>query len=113
MANIEKHSSSETSIMVTQILELSANASAVDLSSELLGGYLYNVEIVASADDAVVFKINSGLGTEIFPSWTTTAATSGEDKQPPWYKPITRIPNYTLSDLDSGTVTIEVTVVKR
>lgn len=105
-------SAPEDYVMKTQILSLSADAAAVDLSADLVGGYLYSVELFASADDAVDFTINSGLGTELF-TITTTSATSGEIAQPTGYYPITRVPNYTLANLGSGTITIEVTVIKR
>lgn len=100
--------------VVTEKLTLSADASAVDFTGYFEGGYLYQVEIFASADDAMTFTINSYLGTEFYTT-TTTAATSGQVDQP-WdfyFFPDGEVPNYTLSGLGSGTVTIEVTVVRR
>lgn len=101
-------------IFITQVLTLSADASAVALDATLSGGYLCQVEIFASADDAMTFTINSALGTQLFTT-TTTAATSGEISTPTafWAIPEGQTPTYTLSGLGSGTVTIEVTVVKR
>ena len=98
-------------VMVTEVLTLTADASAVDLRADLLGGYLYCAEIYATADDSVTLTINSGLGTEML-SLAATGATSGEYGTPTAYYPITRIPNYTVSGIGSGTVTIEITVVK-
>lgn len=96
----------------TQQIVLSADASTVDLSTFLVGGYLFSVEIFTSLDDAVTFSINSAVGTVLFTD-TTTAATSGEISSPSGYWPINGTPNYTLSGLGSGTATIEVTVAKR
>lgn len=109
---IVAHTSGPSSVMKTEILTLTADASDVDLHSDLLGGYLYSVEIYASADDALTFTVNSGLGTELYTT-TTTGATSGEIGIPTAYYPITRMPTYTVSGIGSGTVTVEVTVVKR
>lgn len=106
------HKENGQTIYMTQQLSLSANASAQSLGSNLIGGYLFSVEIFASADDAVVFSIASALGTTIF-TRTTTAATSGEIANPTGYWPINDTPTYTLSGLGSGTVTVEITVAKR
>lgn len=110
--NIKSHMEVPNRMITTQVLVLSANAAAIDLDHKLNGGYLFAVEVFASADDAVTFTINSGLGTELYTT-TTSAATSGEIGYPSAYWPITRTANYTLSGLGSGSVTVEVTVVKR
>lgn len=106
------HKDDGRTIYITQRLVLSANAAAVSLGDNLVGGYLFSVEILSSDDDTVTFSIDSGIGTELF-SRTTTAATSGEIRNPPGYWPINSTPKYTLSGLGSGTVTIEITVAKR
>jgi hypothetical protein len=98
-------------IMKVQTLTLSADASSVDLSPELVGFYGYTVEIHTSADDAVTFTIDSCLGTELFTT-TTTGATSGEISSWPTPWPITCTPTYTLSGLGSGTATVVITGVK-
>lgn len=99
-------------IAYTEVLALSADDSAVNFDSRMTGGYLTQVEIFASADDAMTFTINSALGTELFTT-TTTGATSGEIATPTafYYIPKDRVPNWTLSGLGSGTVTIEVTMI--
>jgi hypothetical protein len=95
-----------------QTLTLSADASAVDLDASLIGGFLYSIEIYASADDAMTFSIASHLGTTLYTT-TTTGATSGQIETPTAFWPISDIPTYTLSGLGSGTVTVEITVAKR
>jgi hypothetical protein len=99
-------------IYITQRLSLSADATAVDMDQDLVGGYLFSVEIVASADDAVTFSIDSGNGATIFTD-TTVGAIAGEIANPTGYWPINSLPNYTLSGLGAGTVVIEITVAKR
>lgn len=101
-------------IAYTQYLELSADDSSVDLDQRLAGGYLTQVEIYSSADDAMTFTIYSHLGTTLFTT-TTTAATSGEIETPDafYFIPVATTPTYTLSGLGSGTVTIEITVIKK
>lgn len=106
------HKSSGDTMYVTQKLDLSADASAVALTDDLVGGYLFSVEILTSADDVVTFTIDSGIGTVLFTD-TTVAATAGEIANPTGYWPINSQPNYTLSGLGAGTATIEITVVKR
>jgi hypothetical protein len=101
-------------LVITESLSLSADDSDVALSTKLRGGYLFQVEVFTSADDAVTFTINSALGTQLF-TMTTTAATSGEIEQPDYfyYVPTNRTPTYTLSGLGSGTATIEITFIKK
>lgn len=101
-------------IAYTEYMTLSADASGVLLDPRLAGGYLTQVEIYSSADDAMTFSIDSHLGTELF-TITTTAATGGEIATPTafWWIPKATSPTYTLSGLGSGTVTIEITVVKK
>lgn len=100
--------------LYTQVLTPTADASAQDFNAQVAGSYLYSVEIKTSTDDALTFTIYSGLGTQLF-TRTTTAATSGDISMPTAFWPITRdrTPNWTLSGLGSGTITIEVTFVKR
>jgi len=101
---------------VTQVLTLSADDADEPLEKVLCGGYLFSVEVLSTLDDAMTFTIFSRLGTTIFTT-TTTAATSGEIKNPSGYWPMnktkTTLPTYTLADLGSGTVTIEITVAKQ
>lgn len=97
---------------ITQRLSLSADASAVDLNDNLVGGYLFSVEIFTSADDAVTFTINTGIGSPIYTT-TTTAATNGETPVVTDRFTINSTPNYTLSGLGSGTITIEIVVAKK
>lgn len=92
---------------IVEVLSLSADASAVALSTEFIGQYIYQIEIKTSADDAVVFTINSESGSTLFTK-TTTAATSGEIGQPSGYYLITGPATYTLSGLGSGTAIITV-----
>lgn len=99
-------------LYVTQKLVLSADATAVNLSDDLVGGYLHSVEIFTSNDDIVVFSIDSGIGTVLFTD-TTAAATSGEISSPTGAWPINSTPNYTLSGLGAGTATVEITVKKQ
>ena len=106
------HKSSGDTMYVTQKLDLSADASAVNLSEDLVGGYLFSVEIFTSADDAVTFTIDSGIGTVLFTN-TTVTATAGDIANPSGYWPINSLPNYTLAGLGAGTATVEITVVKR
>lgn len=106
------HKDDGRTVYVTQKLVLSADAEDVALGSNLVGGYLFSVEIISSADDAVTFSIKSSLGTVLFTT-TTTVATSGEISGPQAYWVINGVPTYTLSGLVSGTVTIEITVAKR
>ena len=99
-------------LYVTQKLSLSADATAVNLSDDLVGGYLHSVEIFTSNDDIVKFDIDSGIGTVLF-TGTTAAATSGEISSPTGTWPINSTPNYTLSGLAAGTATVEITVKKQ
>ena len=95
----------------SETLTLSADDSSVALSEDFVGYYLFQIEIFASADDAVTFSLNSEVGTQLFTT-TTTAATSGEIKGPSAYYLITGPMDYTLSGLGSGTVTIVISAVK-
>lgn len=99
-------------LYVTQKLSLSADAAAVNLSDDLVGGYLFSVEIFTSNDDIVKFDIDSGIGTVLFTD-TTAAATAGEISSPTGTWPINSTPNYTLSGLAAGTATVEITVKKQ
>jgi len=113
MAGVQGYSERPT-ILISETLTLTANASAVALHERLAGGYLYAVEIYSTGDDAMTFTINSELGTQLF-TMTTTAATSGEIKQPTAFWPIVygTTPTYTLTGFSGTTVTIVVTVVKK
>lgn len=113
------HKEDGQSIYVTEVITLTDNGTG-NLGGNLCGGYIYDsIEVKSTADDTVTLKINSRLGSEILPATTTTSATTGEyidlerfrvlscDKQNSDY------PTYTLTDMSSGSVTIEVTSVKR
>lgn len=106
-----EHRTGGLGVYVTQVLSLSADASDVSLDAALIGGTLFHVEILTSADNAVTFSIKSGLGTTMLTK-TTTAATTGEYASPSDRYAINRLPTYTLSGLGSGTATIEITVWK-
>ena len=94
---------------VKQTLTLSADATDQSLEASLIGGTLFTVQIVTSADDAVTFTIKSNRGTTMLTT-TTTSATSGEWASPSDRYPIDGLPTYTLSGLGSGTATIDVYV---
>lgn len=104
---------------ITQVITLTDNATSVDLDDNICGGFLYQVEIKSTLDDAVTLTINSRLGTQLY-TVTTSTATSGtvailedlfilnkdstnEDND---------YPTYTLANLGSGSITIEITVIK-
>lgn len=107
------HKENGETIYIKQVITPTADAANQALSSNLVGGYLFSVEIKSSSDDAMTFSIKSSYGTTIF-TRTTTAATSGEIANPTGYWPINSIPTWTLSDFSgSGTLSIEITVVKR
>ena len=112
----EVHREDGEIIYITQTMTLSADASAVYLGGNLCGGYLFSVEIISTADDAMTFSIASQNGTTLYTT-TTTAATSGQIENPTGMWPMnctgTDRPTYTLSGLGSGSVVIEITVVKR
>ena len=106
-----EHKNKGQLIYVTQKLTLSANAGPVDLEEYMVGGVLYSVELVSSADDAVTFTLNTGNGA-VMATITTTGATNGEWMFPDDRYPINSVPNYTLSGLGSGTVEVDITVWK-
>jgi hypothetical protein len=110
------HRENGKTLYISETLTLSDNASAVALPSNLIGGNLFSVEIKASADDSVVFTINSRLGTVLFTKTTSTAVT-GVIESPLGYWALNKVgtagPTYTLSGLGSGTVQIEITVFKQ
>lgn len=108
-STVGSHKNSSGSEYVFQTLVLSGDASEVNLDARLIGGYLFSVEVVTSADDAVTFTIKSGLGTTMC-TGTTTAATSGEYISINDRYAINSLPNYTVSGLGSGTLTVQITV---
>jgi hypothetical protein len=109
------HKENGKTVYLSQVLNLSADAANVNLPENLVGGYLYAVEIKSTADDAVTFTIKSHLGTTLY-TVTTSAASSGAIGLPVAFYPMNKngnvYPTYTLSGLGSGTVSIEITVVK-
>jgi len=66
--------------------------------SDIMGWYLFSVEMYSSADDAFTVTITTYLGAELF-SYTTTAATGGhlENALDRW--PITSTPNIDVTNL--------------
>lgn len=92
-----------------ETLSLSADGSG-SLTSDSFGCYLVQVEVSASADDAITLTLNTETGTQIG-TITTSAATTGEFMALSAYRYITDTPTYTLSGLGSGTATVKLVYV--
>lgn len=102
-------------LVVTESLTLGANVTGSALPAILKGGYLYQVEVKATDDDAVTFSIASENGSTLYTT-TTSAATTGEVGQPTayWWIHPTEAATYTLSSFSgTGTITVLITVVKK
>ena len=97
---------------ISERITLTDNIANEPLPSNLRGGYLFAVEVKSTADDAVVVTIKSELGTTLYTT-TTTGAIAGEIGYPSSYWPLNGVPTYTVSGLGSGSVTLEITVVKQ
>jgi hypothetical protein len=106
------HRENGRAIYISEVLNLSANASGVALPDNLISGNLFSVEVKASVDDAVTFTINSPLGTSLF-SATTSGAVLGEIESPAGFWVLNPGCTYTLSGLGPGTVQVEITVFKK
>ena len=106
------HKENGQTLTISERITLSDNVASAPLPSNLRGGYLFSVEVKATADDAVVFTIKSELGTTLYTT-TTTGAIAGEIGNPAAYWPLNGVPTYVLSGLGSGSVIIEITVVKQ
>ena len=80
--------------------------------ADIMGWYLFSVEMYSSADDAFTVSITTDLGAELF-SYTTTAATTGhlENAADRW--PITSTPDIDVTNLaTTESCTIIVTFVR-
>lgn len=88
-----------------QRLELSADATDVDLDSDFKGMYIYQVDIITSLDNTVVLSLKTEDGVPVGSTITLTSATSGSStKGINFY--VENSVNYTLSGLGSGTIII-------
>ena len=107
------HKESGNEIYFTQTLTIPSDSATGSLSADHIGGQLFSVEIISSDDDTVKFDILSHIGTTLF-TRTTTAATSGEIANPTGFWPVNGIMTYALTSFSgTGTVTIEITTMKR
>jgi len=102
-------------LVITERLIFGANVTAAELPANLKGGYLYQVGINATDDDAVTFSIAAGNGSTLYTT-TTTAATTGEVGQPTaywWIYPEEAVTCTLSSFSGTGSVTALITVVKK
>jgi hypothetical protein len=106
------HKENGNVMTISERITLSADVASAPIPANLRGGYLFSVEVKSTADDAVVVTIKSELGTTLYTT-TTTGAIAGEIGYPSSYWPLNGVPTYTVSGLGSGSVTIEITVVKQ
>lgn len=106
------HKENGSIMTISERITLTDNVANASLPSNLRGGYLFAVEVKSTLDNAVVVTIKSELGTTLYTT-TTTGAIAGEIGNPSSYWPLNGIPTYTVSGLGSGSVTIEITVVKQ
>lgn len=107
-------------LFMEQDLALTANGSAVNLHTDLLGTAIFVVYIYSTADADISFSIDKPIvATDPATGTTTTGsvnvvdlnnidATSGYKHKVPTAWPLNRLPNYTLEGLDSGTVVVEI-----
>lgn len=93
---------------------LSANEAYTLLNmSRVTGGWLMNVEVHTSADDAVGVTLTNARGTDLLNgNGTTTAATDGEYVIPNDRWAINSALTLTSSAIASGTATFVITVAK-
>lgn len=93
-------------------LTTDADFSNMQFPAGFTSGYLFQIEIKTSADDAVTYTIASGLGTTLYTT-TTSAAKSGEIGAPDtyWFMQADEGVKSTLANMASGTATIRVIVI--
>ena len=93
---------------------LSANEAYTLLNmSRVTGGWLMNVEVHTSADDAVTVTLTNARGTDLLNgNGSTTAATDGEYVIPNDRWAINSALTLTSADIASGTATFVITVAK-
>ena len=80
--------------------------------TDIMGWYLFSVEIYSATDDAFTVTVTTYLGAELF-AYTTTAATGGhlENALDRW--PITSTPNIDVTNLaTTESCTVIVTFVR-
>lgn len=105
-------------LFVVETLALDDNATTQNLDVKFIGTYIYQARIEGTADDAVTFSVNgkqlnaSTTGATLLTK-TTTAATSGEMATPSAYYVITDRPTYTISGVDSGTIYVRITAIRK
>jgi hypothetical protein len=75
------------------------------------GRYIYYIEVLTSADDAVTITIASDWGAELF-SGATTAATGGEWLEADAWYPINGKLTITTTNVSSGNTKIKFASVK-
>jgi len=90
---------------------ITANAADQSFDGSFKGCYLYQVELLASLDTSVQFKIFSDLGAELFDStsgdWTTPVV-----KWPIFYYALPGNPVWTVTGLGSGNLQFRVTCTR-
>lgn len=94
----------------TQYLTLTGDVTAQALDPRLAGGYLYQVGVKSTLDEAFTITITSASGFPLFSDSWTSAATGEDPKQPSGYYfiPKGQTPTITTSGIGSGSVLIEI-----
>jgi hypothetical protein len=94
----------------TAVYTISGNGTAT-MERQHVGQYLFQVEVIASTDDAVTIKIETVWGTDLIPETTTSAATGGEFIIPAAYYAIVGTPTITTTNVSGGNVQLKITTV--
>ena len=94
----------------TAVYTITGNGTAT-MARQHVGQYLWQVEVIASSDDAVTIKIETVWGTDLISETTTSAATGGEFIIPAAYYAIVGTPTITTTDVSGGNVQLKITTV--
>jgi len=100
--------------VVTEKLVFTADVAGAALPIKLRETYLFQIEVLSSADTSVAVTINSEAGAELYAlsSGDYTTANIGQPSAY-WWIHETETPTITIAGLGSGTITVKITGVYR